>query len=234
MQIGNRLLAALSDQDRQRIEPLLERVELQKSRVLFEAGDPVRHVYFPDNCVVALVINMEQGGAAETATIGREGLIGFVSALGSRRAIGRGLVHVPGTVYRIDHEQFEQMWDTSPSFRQLLLCYTEALFSQVLQSVACNALHRVEARCCRWILMAHDRAGTDTVPLTHELLAEMLGVQRSTVTLVARQLMAAKLITYRRGVVTILDRAGLEEASCECYGVVRQHFGRLLPHTFEH
>jgi CRP-like cAMP-binding protein len=207
-------------------------VELKRNQILFEAGDPVEHVYFPDNCVVSLVITMEQGGAAETATIGREGLLGFVAALGSRRAIGRGLVHVTGTVERLNHEHLEALWEKSGSFRQLLLCYTEALFAQVIQSVACNALHRVEARCCRWILMAHDRAGAMTVPLTHELLAEMLGVQRSTVTLVARQLMAAKLITYKRGFVTILDRAGLEEASCECYGAVRQHFERLLPHTY--
>jgi CRP-like cAMP-binding protein len=232
MNLGNRLLAALSHDDRSRIEPHLEKVELLKGRILFEAGDPIEHVYFPDNGVVSLVISMEQGGAAETATIGREGIIGFVAALGSRRAMGRGIVHVSGSAERLHFERLEEQWDQSPSFRQLLLCYTEALFAQVLQSVACNALHRVEARCCRWILMAHDRAGTPTVPLTHELLAEMLGVQRSTVTLVARQLQAANLISYRRGIVHILDRPGLEEASCECYGMVRQHFERLLPHTY--
>jgi CRP-like cAMP-binding protein len=229
---GNRLLAALTPGDVRQIEGDLEEVRLAAGHVLFNVGGPVTHVYFPHDSVVSLVTMTEEGDTVETATIGREGVVGFIAALGGREALCRTLVQAPGAAARLPRARLRVAFDESPGFRQLLLCYTEALFAQVQQSVACNALHGVEARCCRWLLMAHDRTEDEVLPLTQQFVAEMLGVQRSTVALVARTLQQAGLIRYRRGRIVVTDRAGLEAASCECYRIVRGHFERLLPRTY--
>jgi CRP-like cAMP-binding protein len=190
------------------------------------------HAYFPHDCIVSLVTVLEDGGTVETAVFGREGVLGFSSALVTRQSFGRYVVQLPGMASRIPVARLSEAFDTSPAVRALLLRFTEALLAQTFQTVACNAVHTVEARCCRWILSTRDRVIGDTLPLTHEFLAEMLGVQRSTVSLVTRAFQSAGLISQRRGVIVITDGTGLEEVACECYGTIRRSFERLLPHTY--
>jgi hypothetical protein len=182
--------------------------------------------------MVSLVTVMQNGETVETAVFGREGVLGFSGALVTRQSFGRDIVQLPGSASRISLVRLREAFDASPAVRALLLRFTEALLAQTFQTVACNAVHSVEARCCRWILSTRDRMNSDTLPLTHEFLAEMLGVQRSTVSLVARTFQTAGLITQGRGFITITDRAGLEEVACECYGTIRRSFERLLPRTY--
>jgi CRP-like cAMP-binding protein len=229
---ANRLLAALGPEDFAQLEPHLEIVVLQRGQVLYETGEPLRYAYFPHDTVVSLVAAMEDGGCAEMAVFGREGLLGLVSAMVSRRSFGRYIVQVTGTASRIDIDRIHEAISKRPNIRRLLLHYTEALMTQVLQTVACNAVHSAKARFCRWILSAHDRLDQDALPLTHELLSERLGVQRSTLSIITRTLQTAGLIKQGRGVIMVTDRAGLEKAACECYGTIRRTFERLLPKTY--
>jgi len=226
---GNRLLAALSEEDFAFLEPHLTLVDFQRGQVVYEAGERLEYTYFPHNAVVSLVTVMIDGKSAEMATFGCESLIGLVSAFISRNSFGRYIVQIPGTASRIDLERMHDAFRTRPNVQQLVLRFTEALLAQTLQSVACNATHSVEARCCRWILSTRDRWASDELPLTHEFLAEMLGVQRSTVSAVTRALHGAGLINQSRGVITIVDRSGLEATACECYEIIRRKFSQLLP-----
>jgi CRP-like cAMP-binding protein len=230
----NRILAALDPEDYALIEPHLEFVELTRGKVLFDAGETIHHTYFPHDSVVSLVTVMEDGDSVEMAVFGREALLGFVSAMVSRQSFGRYIVQISGTASRVPVDRLHEVVATRPSMRLLFLRFTEALLAQTFQTVACNAVHSVEARCCRWILSMHDRLDQDTLPLTHEFLAEMLGVQRSTVSLVTRTLQTAGLISQRRGFITVTDRAGLEDTTCECYDKIRRNFERLLPGTYTH
>jgi CRP-like cAMP-binding protein len=232
--VPNKLLAALSREDRAALEPHLETVNLPRGQVLYETRDTVRHAYFPHTCVISLVAVMEDGSSAEVALFGCEGVLGLASSLVTRESFGRYIVQLSGTASRIAIDRLEEVLNASPAVRDLFRRYIEALLKQTFQTVACNALHSVEARCCRWILSMHDRMNQDTLPLTHEFLAEMLGVQRSTVSLVTRTLQTAGLISQSRGVITVTDRAGLEETTCECYGTIRRTFERLLPGTYTH
>src|SRR3954453_16257675 len=191
---ANRLLAAMNPDDRARLEPHLEALQLAAGTVLYESGETVRHAYFPHSCVVSLVAVLEDGGSAEVALFGREGVLGYASSLFSREAFGRYVVQVPGAASRMPLARLHEAAEASPRLRDLLQRYTEALLMQTFQIVACNAVHAVEARCCRWILSTQDRVRQADLPLTHEFLAEMLGVQRSTVSLVTRPLQAASLI----------------------------------------
>jgi CRP-like cAMP-binding protein len=229
---ANRLLAALEPEDFACLEPHLEIEDLPRGKVLYDSGDTIRHAYFPHDAMVSLVTLLEDGGSVEMAVFGREAVLGLASAFVTRQSFGRYVVQISGTGSRIAIERVHEATSARPAIRQLLLCYTEALFAQILQTVACNAVHNVEARCCRWLLSTRDRVDRDTLPLTHEFLAEMLGVQRSTVSIVTRTLQTAGLITQRRGVITVTDRAGLEEVTCECYGRIRRNFERLLPRTY--
>jgi CRP-like cAMP-binding protein len=156
----------------------------------------------------------------------------LISAFISRQSLGRYVVQIPDMASRIAVDRLQDAMEGSRTLRHLFRLYTEALLAQTFQTVACNAKHTVEARCCRWILSTHDRVDHDDLPLSHEFLAEMLGVQRSTLSLVTRTLQTAGLITQSRGVITVTDRAGLEDAACECYGVIRRNFERLLPRTY--
>src|SRR3954447_26419506 len=228
---ANRLLAALDVDDLARLELHLEAVQLAAGRVLYESGETVRHAYFPHGCVVSLLAVLEDGGSAEVALFGCEGVLGYASSLFSREAFGRYVVQVPGSASRVPLARLHEAVDASPALRDLLQRCTEALLMQTFQIVACNAIHAVEARCCRWILSTQDRVKQVDLPLTHEFLAEMLGVQRSTVSLVVRALQTAGLIRQGRGVISVSDRAGLEESACECYGVIRRNFERLLSQT---
>jgi len=211
------------------LEPHLEIVNLPRGTVLYEAGDPIRHTYFPHDAVVGLINIMEEGQYVEVASFGREGLFGLISAVVSREAFGRYKVQVPGTASRIALDRMQEAISARPKLRRLILSYTEALLAQVFQTVSCNAVHTVEARCCNWILSTRDRVDQDTLPLTHADLAELLGVQRSTVSLVLRTLQTSGLIAQQRRGISIVDRAGLEEIACECYGKIRHSFAKLLP-----
>jgi CRP-like cAMP-binding protein len=229
---ANRLLAALEPEDFEGLELYLELVELTPGQVLYDTGEAVSHAYFPHDTVVSLVNVLEDGRSVEVAVFGREGVLGLLSALVTHEAFGRYLVQIPGTASRIPVERLNETRHASPALRRLIMNYGEVLLAQTFQRVTCNAVHSVEARCCRWILRIHDRVGQDALPLTHEFLAEMLGVQRSTVSVVTRSLRTAGLIRQNRGGITVTDRAGLEGAACECYGRIRRVYDRLLPGTY--
>ncbi|ANY77346.1 Crp/Fnr family transcriptional regulator [Microvirga ossetica] len=229
---ANRLLATLEPKDFAYLLPHLEIITLHRRQVLYEAGETICYTYFPHDAVVSLVNVLDDGGSVEVAIFGREGVFGLISALFTRESFGRYIVQIPGTASRVEIEWVREAVNASPRMRLLLYRFTEALLAQTFQIVTCNAVHNVEARCCRWLLSTHDRVEQDTLPLTHEFLAEMLGTQRPSVSIVLRTLQNAGLIRQRRGGIVITDRAGLEEAACECYGKIRRSYERLLPHTY--
>lgn len=224
----NRLLTALPPEDLALLTPGLSYVEIDRGRLLFDPGDQIDVVYFPHDGVISLMTLMNNGAAIESATIGPEGALGLMAAVAPRQALSRAIVQTPLKASRISAERMHEAWDRSRRIREMVDLHGEALFGHAIQSVACNALHSVEARFCRWLLTCHDRISSDTISLTQEFLADMLGVQRTTVTAVARSLQDKDLIRYRRGVVDIVDRPGLETLSCECYGVIRKTYKRLL------
>jgi CRP-like cAMP-binding protein len=226
--LQNRLLEALPMEDQTRIAAHLTQVDLERGRVLYDPGDAIDVVYFPFDGVISLMTLMESGAAIESTTIGPEGALGLMAAVAPRQSLSRAIVQTPLRGARIAAERLHEVWERSPALRSLVDRHTEALYGHAIQSVACNALHSVEARFCRWLLTCHDRISTDTVALTQEFLADMLGVQRTTVTAVARSLQEKGAIRYRRGVVDILDRSTLQQLSCECYGVIRDNYERLL------
>src|SRR4051794_19435442 len=227
--LQNSLLEALPQEDYALVVPHLVQVDLERGRLLYDPGDRIDHVYFPHDGVISLMTLMENGAAIESATIGWEGAVGLMAAVAPRQALARAIVQTPTRAARIRADLLHDAWEKSPRLRDLIDRHNEALFGHAIQSVACNALHSVEARFCRWLLACHDRITGNTVALTQEFLADMLGVQRTTVTAVARTLQAKGAIRYRRGVVDIIDRGILEQLACECYGVIRRTYERLLP-----
>jgi CRP-like cAMP-binding protein len=224
---ANRLIAEMSDDLQARLHPHLEIVPLTPRTVLAESGSQLRYAYFPHAGVICLMAALRKGGT-ETATIGPEGFVGFEALLGSYSASQRVLVQVGGVASRLPIEILNGLARESAPLRELLLGYVRYFLIQVLQSVACNGLHSVRERCARWLLMAHDRAGTDSFQLTQEFLAELLGIQRPSVTIVARKLQDAGLIRYSRGLIAIIDRQGLEGAACECYEMVRKAMNQTI------
>ncbi len=227
---ANRLIAAMPDELLARLAPHLKIVPLTPHMVLAESGSPLQHAYFPHAGVICLMAALRKGGA-ETATVGPEGFIGFEVLLGSNAASQRVLVQIAGAASRVPIEILAELARDSESLRDLLLGYVRYFLIQVLQSVACNGLHSVQERCARWLLMAHDRAGTNSFQLTQEFLAEMLGIQRPSVTIVARTLQKAGLIRYSRGLIEITDRQGLEDSACECYEMVRKALNETIVST---
>ncbi|WP_421738560.1 Crp/Fnr family transcriptional regulator [Caulobacter sp.] len=228
----NRLLLALPSDELALLSPHLLPVELERGRLLYDPGDRIDTIYFPHDGVISLMTLMENGAAIESAAIGREGALGLMAGISARQSLTRAIVQSPGLASRLGVGALHDLCPRAPVLRSLIDRHNEALFGHAIQSVACNALHAVEARFCRWLLSCHDRISVDTVQLTQEFLADMLGVQRTTVTAVAGSLQTKGLIRYRRGVVDILDRAGLESMACECYGAVRRGYERLLPTPF--
>ncbi len=224
----NRLLAALPKGDHARLVPELEQVSLGVKDVLYEADAPITHVYFPLNGVMSLVIEMKDGRTVEVGTVGNEGMVGTPVFLGAEESPTRAFSQVPGDALRMRVGAFKAEVSNGGPLQDLVRRYTQAMVNQISQSVACNHLHSVEQRMCRWLLMTHDRVGGGEFPLTQEFLAQMLGVRRPSVSVVAGILQKAGLIQYHRGRMAILDRPGLEAASCECYEVVRKEFDRLL------
>jgi CRP-like cAMP-binding protein len=229
----NRLLDLIPAQEFSGLKPHLEHFILEYKLPLYEAHKTIRFVYFPTSGVVSLVNVMADGAAAEVGTIGNEGVVGVPIILGDSIAPSNVYVQVPGTAWRLDATIFRDVLERSITMRKVMLQYVHAMFNQVSQSAACNHFHSIEQRCCRWLLMTHDRVQSDRFILTQEFLGMMLGAQRTSITLAARKLKREKLIDYSRGHVTILDRAGLEERSCECYAVSKHEFDRLLgaPHS---
>jgi CRP-like cAMP-binding protein len=226
--LQNSLLVALPPQDLALFAAHIVQVELERGRILYEPGDPVDAVYFPHDGVISLMTLMENGMAIESTTIGPEGALGLMAAVAPRQSLGRAIVQTPLKAARVPAERLHEAWERSAALRGLVDRHTEALFGHAMQSVACNALHSVEARFCRWLLTCDDRISTSRVALTQEFLADMLGVQRTTVTAVARSLQQKGAIRYRRGVVDILDRAALLALTCECYAAIRDNYTRLL------
>lgn len=227
--LQNRLLAALPPTDFGLVSAHLTPVELERGRLLYDPGDRIDTIYFPQDGVISLMTLMENGAAIESATIGREGALGLMAAVSPRQSLSRAIVQTPCSAVRISASALHDAWEKSARIREMVDNHNEALFGHAIQSVACNALHSVEARFCRWLLTCHDRISNDTVALTQEFLADMLGVQRTTVTAVARALQEKGYIRYRRGVVDIIDRSGLEAMTCECYDAIRRTYERLLP-----
>jgi CRP-like cAMP-binding protein len=224
----NRLLAALPRDHYRRLLPHLERVPLPLREILYDANGPISHVFFPLNGVVSLVILMEGGVILEVGTIGNEGMVGTPVFLGSESSPTRAMSQVAGEALRMEVKVFQKEMRRRGPLHDLVQRYTQAMINQISQSTVCNHRHSVEKRMCRWLLMSHDRVGTDEFRLTQEFLAQMLGVRRPTVTVVAGTLQKAGLITYHRGTMTVLDRKGLEAAACECYQVVTEELDRLL------
>lgn len=225
---ANRLLGLLAPRDHKRLLPHLEPVVLEYRKSLYQADKKIEFVYFIETGVGSLVNTMANGQAAEVGTIGNEGVVGLPLVLGDDRAPTSVYVQVPGAGQRMKASLFVQELARSATMQAVMLRYVHALFNQVAQSAACNHFHSLEQRCCRWLLMTRDRMQSDEFLLTQEFLAMMLGVQRAGVSIAAGALQRAGLITYVRGNVTILDRPGLRKLSCECYGVSKKEFDRLL------
>lgn len=224
----NRLLRALPYDVYERILPRLESVELEQKFEIWAENEPITAVYFPRTCVNSVLVVLEGKSAVEAATLGREGFVGVPVALGAERTASRCIAQIPGWAARMPASTFRELLAAEPELARLALRYAQSMIEQTSQSVACNARHSMDERCARWLLMSHDRVGADQFPLTHEFLAIMLGVRRASVTVAAGMLQQAGLIRYSRGKITVLDRARLEEASCECYEVVRAKYDELL------
>jgi len=217
---SNRLLASLPPEDVERLRPALDVIPLALKQFLHRPGDSIDHVYFPGNGFCSELTVLESGAMVEVATIGREGMVGIFAAKDGPVAPSAAMVQAEIDVcYRLPAHVFRSELERGGRFSELVTRYTHAHIACIMQSTACNAVHTVEQRLARWLLMAHDRVGKDEFPLTQEFVAMMLGVARPTVTIVAGTLQKAGLITYRRGTVTILDRGKLEAAACECYRV---------------
>ena len=224
----NRLLAALPDEDFRRILPHLKTVPLAAKQVLLKRGDPIRHVFFPNGGVCSVTAMMKTGAAVEVATVGDEGMVGITAFFGGHAMPGESMVQVPDTsAERMPIEAFRRELDRHGALHEAIRRYSQGSMALMMQSTACIALHNVQERCCRWLLMTHDRVKADQFNLSHEFLAMMLGSTRPTVTLVARSLQEAGLIRYTHARMTILDRSGLEAESCECYSTVKTEFDRL-------
>ena len=222
----NRLLLALPSTDLTRLMPALERITRESEQVLIDVDCPLDRVFFPDSGVVSAVAVCRDGHVIEMATIGREGCTGMQAAIGAESSFYRLLVQIPGGAAKMGSAAFIWAISSMPSFRSLIYAYLQAFLEQVLVSVACNGAHSVKQRLARWLLTMRDRSDDDALPITHSLLAEMLGVQRPTVT------NAARLIARGRQQVSILDRRGLAAASCECYQLVRARLAFHLPRTY--
>ena len=203
-------------------------MHLPQKTVLFEAGAPIKSVYFPITAVISLVIGLEAGGMTESAMVGRDGAVGIASALDGKIALSRGIVQLGGDALVCDPGTFKGVAMQSERLISLVMRHEQTLFAQAQQSTACMANHDIEARLSRWMLRARDLSGSDDLPFTQEFLAEMLGVRRTSVTTVARTLQEAGIVKYRRGQIEIVDVEGLRESACECYETVKGHYQQLL------
>jgi CRP-like cAMP-binding protein len=228
----NRLLLALPSSNLKQLIPELEHIRCQREQVLLDVDSSLEHVFFPDSGVVSVVAVYANGSIIEMATIGREGCTPAQAVFGAKRSSARLLVQIPGSAAKMSRAAFTRAMASMPSFRSLMYAYAQAFLEQVLVSGACNGAHSLKERLARWLLMMRDRSDDDVLQITQNLLAEMLGVQRPTITNIARELERAGLIARGRRQVTILDRQGLEGVSCECYQLVRARVAFHLPKTY--
>ncbi len=225
----NRLLAALPDAEWQRWRPQLESVDLPLGKVLYESGMRLGHVYFPTTAIVSLLYVMENGASAEIGVAGFEGLVGVAIFMGGETTPSRAVVQSAGHAWRMPARALKDEFDRSHEVQQLLLRYTQALITQMAQTAVCNRHHSLDQQLCRWLLLSLDRLTGNDLVMTQELIANMLGVRREGVTEAALKLQRQGLIRYARGHISVLDRPGLEQRTCECYAVVKKEYDRLLP-----
>jgi CRP-like cAMP-binding protein len=225
----NQLLAALPDEEWQRWMPLLEEVDLPLGQVLYESGDTLGFVYFPTTAIVSLLYVMQNGASAEIAVVGKEGLVGVSLFMGGESTSSRAVVQSAGAGCRLKAKVMKDEFNKAGAVLHLLLRYTQALLTQMAQTAVCNRHHSLDQQLCRWLLLSLDRLAGDELVMTQELIANMLGVRREGVTEGALKLQKAGLITYTRGRITVLNRPGLEQRTCECYAVVKREYDRLLP-----
>jgi CRP-like cAMP-binding protein len=218
----------LPPEEYQRLLPCLQLVPLEFKNVLYEARSPIDYAYFPNRGVISALTVMEDGRAIEVVTIGDEGMVGLPLLVGAKTTANRMIVQVSGEALRLSAEALKEEASRDGPLRRLLVLYHTAFLAQVSQAVACNGLHSVYQRCCRWLLMTQDRARSDVFPMTHEFMAEMLGVRRSTVSEVLEPFKKKGLIRYSRGKITVVDREGLKAGSCECYRRINEEFKRLF------
>ena len=226
---SNRLLAALPDAAWQRWRPLLEPVELPLGEVLYESGGTLSHVYFPTTAIVSLLYVMESGVSAEIAVVGNEGIVGISIFMGGGSTPSRAVVQSAGQGMRLTAQAMKDEFSAAGPVMHLMLRYTQALITQMAQTAVCNRHHSLDQQLCRWLLLSLDRLEGSELAMTQELIANMLGVRREGVTEAALRLQHAGLIRYARGHISVLDRLGLEQRSCECYAVVKKEYDRLLP-----
>jgi CRP-like cAMP-binding protein len=224
----NHLLAALPDDEFAYVEPLFEAVSLKLGKVLYESGERMTHIYFPTTAIISLLYIMENGGTAEIGIAGNNGLVGIALFMGGDTTSSRAIVQSSGEAVRMKGADLRREFKRGGLFQDLLLRYTQALMTQISQTAVCNRLHSIEQQLCRWLLINHDQLPANKLVMTHELIANMLGVRREGVTKAAGHLDDLGLIKYSRGTVHILDRPGLERACCECYQVVSNEYDRLL------
>jgi CRP-like cAMP-binding protein len=226
---GNHLLGALPAREWQALMPDLELVQLRTEQLLCDSGQRIQYVYFPATAIISLLHTMEDGSSSEIAAVGREGMTGVPILTGGETMPTRVQVQCPGYAYRMNAQALREHFRRSDFLQRLILLYMQALLTQVAQTAACNRHHSISKQLCRWLLIDIDRTLSDELPVTHQLIALMLGVRREGVTEAAGQLHAAGVIYHSRGSIKVLDREGLEARACECYGIVRREFDRLLP-----
>lgn len=230
----NRIIAALSEKSSEKLWPSLERVTTKRSQVLSAAGSRVAHMYFVESGMISLVRPMQDGNGVEIGAVGYEGLVPPTGLLGVDRAVLDSVVQIPGSVLRVPCSVLERMLAADRELSALIHGYAAVFLGQLTLTAACNILHSIEERCCRWLLAAHDSVGSDTFGLTHEFLGMTLGVRRASVSVTADKLRRAGLIDYSHGNITIINRPALERAVCECYETVRQEFDALFAESTPH
>jgi CRP-like cAMP-binding protein len=226
---NNHLLAALPTAEWERWLPQLERVEMPLGQVLYESGTTLSHVYFPLTAIVSLLYVMENGASAEIAVVGNEGIVGISLFMGGESTPSRAVVQSAGHGVRLKAQTMKDEFNRAGPVLHLLLRYTQALITQMAQTAVCNRHHSLDQQLCRWLLLSMDRLQGNDLVMTQELIANMLGVRREGVTEAALSLQKVGLIRYARGHISVLDRAGLEQRTCECYAVVKKEYDRLLP-----
>jgi CRP-like cAMP-binding protein len=229
----NYLLRALPPAELQRLTPHLRLTRLAAGKMLFDSGEPIKSMYFPTTAVLSLLCLMEDGASVEVAAVSRNGVAGVPVLMGGQAMPSRMEVCVEGYAYVIDANLFKCEFSRSDAIRNLMLLYIQALMTQIAQSALCNRRHSVDEQLCRWLLLAHDRMQNDSLVTTQQLIANSIGVRREGITEAAGKLEAAGLILRHRGRITVLDRTGLECRTCECYGVIKREFQRLLPRCTE-
>jgi CRP-like cAMP-binding protein len=227
----NHLLAALTGEAWQRWQPLLEHVELPLGHVLYESGKTMTHMYFPTTAIISLLYVMQDGASAEIAVVGNDGLVAVSMFMGGGSTPSRAVVQSAGHGFRLNAQDMKTEFDRGGEVMHLLLRYTQALITQMAQTAVCNRHHTLDQQLCRWLLLSLDRLEGNELYMTQELIANMLGVRRESVTESASKLQKAGLVRYSRGHIRVLDRPGLEKRSCECYAVVKKEYDRLLPPT---